>query len=96
MNWLLDATPSPALLVLPPAAASLDEAEAAIELWEYYSGKTADPTQRLVVQTEKLVPQPQAPPTNTSPMFPPKLPSPEPGAQVGIETGKPAVAGVQP
>lgn len=38
------------MLVLPPAAASLDEAHAAIELWEHYSGKTLDPTQRLTVE----------------------------------------------
>ena len=38
------------MLVLPPAAASLDEAEAAIELWEHYSRKRLDSTQRLVVQ----------------------------------------------
>lgn len=50
MNWHLDATPAPALLVLPPAAESLDEAHAAIELWEHYSGKTLDSTQRLVVE----------------------------------------------
>ena len=50
MNWLLDVDPKPALLVLPPAAASLDEAHAAIELWEYYTGKTLDLTQRLVVE----------------------------------------------
>src|SRR5690606_21342566 len=41
---------APAILVLPPAAASLDEAHAAIELWEHYSGKTLDPSQRLVVE----------------------------------------------
>ena len=50
MNWQLDAEPKPALLVLPPAAASLDEAHAAIELWEHYSRKTLDPTQRLTVE----------------------------------------------
>ena len=50
INWLLDAEPVPAILVLPPAAASLDEAHAAIELWEHYSGKTLDPTQRLAVE----------------------------------------------
>lgn len=50
MNWLLDAQPEPAVLVLPPAAASLDEADAAIEMWEFYSRKTLDPTQRLWVQ----------------------------------------------
>lgn len=49
MNWHLDVTPAPRLLVLPDAD-SLDEADAAIELWEHYSGKTLDPTQRLVVQ----------------------------------------------
>lgn len=50
INWSLDAEPGPALLVLPPDAASLDEAHEAIELWEHYSGKTLDPTQRLVVE----------------------------------------------
>ena len=50
MNWQLDVDPTPALLVLPPAAASLDEAHAAIEMWEYYSGKTLDSTQRLAVE----------------------------------------------
>ena len=50
INWQLDVDPAPALLVLPPAAASLDEAHAAIELWEHYSRKTLDPAQRLVVE----------------------------------------------
>ena len=50
MNWRLDATPAPRLLVLPPGAASLDEAHAAIELWEHYSGKTLDATQVLSVE----------------------------------------------
>lgn len=36
--------------MLPSAAVSLDEAHAAIELWEHYSGKTLDPTQRLSVE----------------------------------------------
>lgn len=49
ISWPLDVDPQPALLVLPPAAASLDEAYAAIELWEHYTGKTADPSQRLAV-----------------------------------------------
>lgn len=49
-NWLLDAEPAPQLLVLPPDVASLDEAHAAIELWEHYSGKRLDPTQQLVVE----------------------------------------------
>jgi len=50
INWSLDAEPAPALLVLPPDAASLDEAHAAIELWEHYSRKTLDATQRLTVE----------------------------------------------
>lgn len=50
MNWLRDVEPSPRLLVLPPAAVSLDEAHAAIEQWEYYSRKTLDPPQRLAVE----------------------------------------------
>ncbi len=50
INWLRDATPEPALLVLPAEADSLDEAHAAIELWEHYSGKVLDPTQRLMVE----------------------------------------------
>lgn len=49
-SWLLDALPPPKILVLPPGAVDLGEAEAAIELWEHYSGKTLDPTQRLSVQ----------------------------------------------
>lgn len=50
INWQLDVQPAPAILVLPLAVESLDEAHAAIELWEHYSGKTLDPTQRLVVE----------------------------------------------
>ena len=50
ISWSLDADPAPAMLVLPPDAASLDEAHAAIELWEHYSGKTLDSTQRLTVE----------------------------------------------
>lgn len=50
INWLTGASPSPAILVLPPAAASLDEAHAAIELWEFYKRRTLDPTQRLMVE----------------------------------------------
>ena len=49
-SWQTDVTPAPAILVLPPAAVSLDEAHAAIELWEHYSGKRLDPAQRLVVE----------------------------------------------
>ena len=48
INWP-HVEPAPALLTLPPGAASLDEADAAIELWEHYSRKTLDPTQRLAV-----------------------------------------------
>lgn len=50
MNWLADADPSPKILVLPPAAVDLAEADAAIELWEHYSRKTLDDSQRLTVQ----------------------------------------------
>jgi hypothetical protein len=46
----LDAETEPALLVVAPAAASLDEAHAAIELWEHYSRKRLDPAQRLSVE----------------------------------------------
>ena len=49
MNWQLS-DPSPALLVHPPAVASLDEAEAAIDQWQWYSGKQLDSAQRLAVQ----------------------------------------------
>ena len=50
MKWQLDVEPAPGILVLPPAAASLDEAHEAIAQWEYYSGKTLDPSQRLAVE----------------------------------------------
>lgn len=50
INWLSDAEPAPAILVLPPAAVSLDEAHAAIEMWEFYSRKRLDPSQRLTVE----------------------------------------------
>jgi len=50
INWSLDVEPRPALLVLPPAAVNLDEAHQAIELWEHYSRKKLDPTQRLTVE----------------------------------------------
>ena len=50
INWLLDVEPSPAILALPPAAVTLDEAHAAIELWEHYTHKTLDPAQRLTVE----------------------------------------------
>ena len=38
------------MLVLPPAAVDLGEADAAIEMWEHYSRKSLDDTQRLAVQ----------------------------------------------
>lgn len=42
--------PAPQLLVLPGDVASLDEAHAAIDLWEFYSRKRLDSTQRQVVE----------------------------------------------
>jgi hypothetical protein len=50
INWRRDALPSPAILVLPRAAVSLDEAHAAIELWEFYKRRRLDESQRLVVE----------------------------------------------
>jgi hypothetical protein len=50
INWQSDAEPKPGILVLPPDAASLDEAHAAIEQWEHYSGKRLDAIQRLTVE----------------------------------------------
>ena len=50
IKWATAGKPKPRLLALPPDAVSLDEAHEAIELWEYYSGKTADPAQRLAVE----------------------------------------------
>ncbi len=47
INWQPVGVP---LLVTPPDVASLDEAHAAIELWEHYSRKRLDPSQRLVVE----------------------------------------------
>ena len=49
MNWQ-HVEPSPHLVVLPPAAASLDEAHGAIDLWEHYTKKRLDPDQRLMVE----------------------------------------------
>ena len=49
INWHVS-EPSPALLVRPVAAASLDEADAAIRQWEHYSHKTLDSAQRLAVE----------------------------------------------
>jgi len=50
MNWEPAAEAPPKILVLPAAAASLDEAHAAIEQWEFYSRKELDPPQRLAVE----------------------------------------------
>lgn len=50
MNWQPVEEAPPQLLVLPPAAASLDEAHGAIEQWEFYSRKKLDPPQRLAVE----------------------------------------------
>jgi hypothetical protein len=50
MNWQSVDEAPPKLLVLPPGAVSLDEAHGAIEQWEFYSGKTLDPPQRLHVE----------------------------------------------
>lgn len=47
ISWQPVAAP---LLVTPPDAASLDEAHDAIALWEHYSRKRLDPSQRLVVE----------------------------------------------
>lgn len=49
MNWRRSDR-APGLLVLPPDAASLDEAHAAIEQWEHYSGKKLDDSQALSVE----------------------------------------------
>lgn len=50
MNWQPVEEAPPQLLVLPPAAVSLDEAHGAIEQWEFYSRKKLDPPQRLAVE----------------------------------------------
>lgn len=49
INWL-SAEPTPAIVAHPPGASSLDEAHAAIEQWEHYSGKVLDGAQRLAVE----------------------------------------------
>jgi len=50
ISWLSDVTPRPTILVLPAGAVNLDEAHAAIELWEHYKKRRLDATQRLVVE----------------------------------------------
>lgn len=49
INWQRS-EPQPALVVHPPGAVSLDEAHAAIEQWEHYSGRVLDSAQRLAVE----------------------------------------------
>lgn len=49
INWPTVEHPAPSLVALPPAAASLDEAFAAIELWEFYKKRKLDDGQRLDV-----------------------------------------------
>jgi hypothetical protein len=49
INWPHAANPAPSLVALPVGAVSLDEADAAIELWEHYRGRTLDDGQRLDV-----------------------------------------------
>lgn len=50
MKWLPADDPSPALLVRPAGAASLDEAHLAIDQWEHYSRKRLDASQRVAVE----------------------------------------------
>lgn len=50
INWQPADNPPPRLVVLPPGAASLDEAQAAVELWEFYKRRELDPSQRLDVE----------------------------------------------
>jgi hypothetical protein len=49
ISWPSAESPPPALVALPVGAASLDEADAAIELWEHYKGRRLDDGQRLDV-----------------------------------------------
>ena len=49
ISWPTAERPAPKLVALPPGAASLDEADAAIELWEHYRGRPLDDGQRLDV-----------------------------------------------
>jgi len=49
MNWQ-PVDPMPAILVLPHAAVDLDDAHEAVGLWEFYTGKVADDSQRLAVE----------------------------------------------
>lgn len=49
-NWQPVGSPKPALIVRPRGVVSLDEAHLAIDLWEFYSGKTLDPGQRAAVE----------------------------------------------
>jgi hypothetical protein len=49
ISWPTAENPVPALLAPPVGAESLDEADAAIELWEHYKGRKLDDGQRLDV-----------------------------------------------
>lgn len=55
LQWHLPESPAPKLLVLPGNAVSLDEANAAIELWEHYKRRRLDPWQRLSVQLKLAI-----------------------------------------
>lgn len=50
MKWQPAGKPTPALLVRPAGAVSLDEAYLAIDQWEFYSRKKLDAAQRLAVE----------------------------------------------
>lgn len=49
INWPTAGDPTPSLVALPTGVVSLDEADAAIELWEHYRGRSLDAGQRLDV-----------------------------------------------
>ena len=49
ISWPTAESPIPSLVALPVGVASLDEADAAVELWEHYKGRRLDDGQRLDV-----------------------------------------------
>ena len=49
ISWPSAVSPVPSLVALPVGAVSLDEADAAVELWEHYKGRRLDDGQRLDV-----------------------------------------------
>lgn len=49
-SWQVVDSPEPRLVVLPAGEVSLDEAHAAIDLWEFYKRRVLDPGQRLDVE----------------------------------------------